>query len=504
MNDEIEEGYRYGLEHAGAQIGVNSAHEYIQNVNSAINEFAKDINSFCGYSTKDGQLQGDLAEFWHGKTFNINAALNSSQYAADVFRSHNFASPDIKTNWDEDYGLKYYRSATGSVKAQSTTYFERFSQFKSQSNHPDLSFEEYVRIKGISEDAILSDPIYSGQMRVIPTDQLETAKEYLRFKIAKELLTRPEQAKRYQDTLDYLTDKIKAPDGTHSVELTREQAEELARLAKVGDFAPENWGFSTEQLIKLTHILNRGIEAGTTAAVISMVIKIAPEIFKCLENLISTRRLKENDLKNVGFAALEGSGEGFLRGFVAASITTCCESGILGNCLKTLDPSIIGALTVIVMNTMRNSFLVVKGSLSKNELAANLSRNIFVAAFGVGGGMLLQTFASFIPLAYLLGNFVGSFVGSFAYIAYEKAFLSFCIHNGWTMFGLVEQNYELPKEIIDQLGFDVLELEKYIPQRFNENRYAFKEYVPQEPNHNQVKMVRRGVIGIWQVGYITS
>lgn len=64
------------------------------------------------------------------------------------------------------------------------------------------------------------------------------------------------------------------------------------------------------------------------------------------------------------------------------------------------------------------------------------------------------------PFAYLLGNFVGSFVGSFAYIAVDKAFISFAVYSGWTFFGVVKQNYILPDNVIEELGIDLFDYEK--------------------------------------------
>lgn len=501
MSDQFESGYNHAIRCMVGEHGANQAKEYIQDVSDAIHILEGRINSFNGYLTQEGQLQGDIAEYWHGETFNINAVLNSSSYRATVDRSHDFASADIKTNWGEDYGLKYLKFHDCSVNAQATNYFEKFAKYRHSIGNPNLTFDEYITVKGLPEDIFLSDPIYSGQTRLIPADQLEMAKEYLRFKIAKESITRPEHVKRYQDVLDHLTQKIKSPDGVESIELTRTQSEELTRLAKLGNFEAEACGISVEHLVKVRHILNKGIEAGTTAAIMSLVFSMAPEIYKCISSLISEGEIYEERFRQLGFAAIKGGGGGFLRGFVAASLTACCETGMLGGTLQNVHPSIIGALTMIMMNTMKDSYLVIKGTLSKNELAANLSRSIIVAGCGIGGAALLQLLAPTIPFAYLLGNFVGSFVGSFAYIAYEKAFLSYCVVNGWTMFGVVDQNYELPDEVLSKLGFNIYELEELELSLLNCNEFSFFEYSFEKFESEMIRILQRGVIGVWQIGY---
>lgn len=66
------------------------------------------------------------------------------------------------------------------------------------------------------------------------------------------------------------------------------------------------------------HILKEGLQAGTTAAIISFVLETAPELYKCIDKLIREGELDENDLKNVGLNALKGGAKGFVRGFVSA------------------------------------------------------------------------------------------------------------------------------------------------------------------------------------------
>ena len=42
----------------------------------------------------------------------------------------------------------------------------------------------------------------------------------------------------------------------------------------------------------------------------------------------------------------------------------------------------------------------------------------------------------------------------------KKKLISFCIDTGFTCFGLVEQNYELPEQVLKQLGIDTVKIEK--------------------------------------------
>lgn len=500
MENWVRTGYAYARKNISIQTAASASDQYIQNICDAIQNFNDDINQFSGYKTQIGQLQGDIAEFWHGNTFNINATVNDSNYRVSVNRSHGYASPDINSNWGDKYGLKYYKNGIKSAKAQSQSYF---SEYKA-SGRTDLSISEFLAQKGLDDDSIINDPIYSGQIRLIPSDQYEAAIEYLKLKIAKESLTRPDQVKRYQDTLDLLTTKISAPDGTASIELSREVSEQLAQIAKKGKFDASEYGFTTEELVHFQHALKIGVKAGTSAAIVSLVLKTAPELYKCLTKLIREGSIDSRELQNLGFAALNGASDGFIRGFVAGTLTTACESGMLGESLKGVNPGCIAALTVILMQAMKDSYLVVKGDIAHYELIANISKNIFITSCGLGLGFLFQTLAPAIPFAYMLGNFVGSFVGSFIYISADKAFVSFAIYSGWTFFGVVDQDYTLPNEVMKEIGIDVFKYDEYEFDEFQIDEcqpdyFVFDEYQPRF-----IKLMKRGVIGVHQIGYIQA
>lgn len=501
----ISKGYNAAIQNTTTQFAGQQAEQYIDNINSAIETLNYDINVFKGFETGVGQLKGDIAEFWASGTFNINAARNDSIFRTIVDRSHDFASADITSNWGESFGLKYLRNAQASADAQSTSYFERYCEYKAVSGRADLTFEDFLAERNINPDDVFRfDPIYNGQTRIIPSDQLEEAITYLKIKITKEAVNRPEQVARLRETLDKLESKIKAPDGTQSIELTKEEAEKIAKLAKEGEFDAREMGVSTEELIKLEHILRQGIKAGLTAAVISFVLKTAPKVYECLAQLIEDGEIDEDHMRDLGFSALSGSSEGFLRGFIAASLTTACESGIWGESMKSISPGVIAGLTVIMLNMMKDSYFVATGKMSKQEMAANLSRNIFVTSLALGMGSLTQIILPMIPGAYLIGNIVGSIAGAFVYNAMDNAFMALCVESGWTMFGLVEQDYKLPEEVINELGFDLYEVDEFNVDEIDIDEFSFDEIDIDEYDGDFISVLRRGVIGVHRVGYINT
>ncbi|MBQ3508546.1 MAG: hypothetical protein IJA90_00810 [Peptococcaceae bacterium] len=511
--DGFCEGYEYFSRSTGNAYGVLHGQRYVSSVEETIEALENDLNQFKGYGTKIDALKGDIAEFWHSGTHNIDAALKGSRMRTYVDRSHEFASADIISNWGELFGLKYYKTGADSAKAQATSYYERFMQQNStniKNGKEPIDFETFLRQKGFNRQEILEilghehQTIYEGQTKIIPEEQLEAAIEFLKQKIEKERLSRPEQVQRYQDVLNTLQGRIISPEGTKSTPLSKEEAEVLARVAKEGNVTAEEFGFNIEAVMQYEYVLQQACKAGTSAATISMVLRVAPEIYNAISYLIQTGELDAKQFQKIGFAALQGGTDGFIRGFTSAAITTCCQSGLWGAAAKSIDPAIIGAATVVMMNTMQNAFKVATGKMSQRELTDALIRDMFVSACAFAGGNIIQGIVEIPVLGYMLGSFVGSMVGSFVYTGVYKAVLSFCIDTGFTMFGLVEQDYELPKEILEEIGIDVFEYEHFVYESFEHQKFEHTAFNHEQFQHNTIgiTLLRRGVIGVRKIGYI--
>ena len=489
----------------GASIGAQNASDYVSSVDEACQILENDINQFKGFETDVKQLKGDVGEFSHADIFNINAALRQSSFKAVVDRSHDYASPDIRIKQGdriiENYGLKYLRDARSTANAQAISQFQRFCEYKAESGNEDLSFEAFLEKRGMSpEDVLQNDPIYTGQTRIIPADQRKEAIAYLRYKIAKEKLIRPEQVKRYQDTLDHLQSRLKAPDGTESNDITTEEAIAKARHAKEGSYRASDDGFTTQDLIQFEHILKQGLKSGTSAAVITLVLKLVPDLYRILDEMIVKGYIDVEELKNAGFSTLSASATSFIRGFVSASLTTACKSGIISEAAKSISPGVIAGLTVILMNTASDFIKLKKGKITKGELSYNLSRTIFVTSCAIGLGSLTQLLIP-LPFAYLLGNFVGSVVATFVFTPLDSLVMSFCIYSGFTFFGLVEQNYVLPDEVIKELGVDVFAYERYFPIDSSFDKFQPDTFTIDDAHNDMIHILRRGVISVHRIGY---
>ena len=377
--DGFREGYEYFSKSAGSVQAAFAGEAYVDGIIQEINNLSENINQFKGFHTASNKLKGDIAEFWHSGTFNVDAAVKGSSSRSEVLRSHGLGSIDIKVNDTDAYGSNMIIQLLKLLDSRPRPFYERYKEYVStceRSGRTAPTFEEYIaknadtlRENGIDPEKILAhDPLYGQQYRLVPSDQIEELRELLKEKIATESARRPELAERYQDTLDKLTDRVRDSEGNESIPLSNDDAKEIAELAKEGDFDPAEYGITTEELVKYEYVLKQAFQAGLSAATISMVLKVAPEIIKAIEYLIKNGELDEKQFQKIGFAALTGASEGFIRGSVSAAITTACKAGLWGEAMKSVNPSVIGVVTVITMDTMKNAFAVAAGKKTRREL----------------------------------------------------------------------------------------------------------------------------------------
>lgn len=498
------EGYYFFEKNIGNQLGVSVTNSYLSKFYDETINFIENLNRYKGYKTNSSQLKGNGAEVWHSATYNLNAIAKGSNNRTFVPQSNDFASVDIGTNFGHNYGLKYYKTGTDSANQQAKSIFEKFKEYQAHGGKDE--FKTFLSNRGLSDEDI-NKSIYADQYRIIPKEQLEEAIKYLEQKIEKENITRPELAEKFRETLKMLRTKIQDKEGIESIPLSTEDAKKIAELSKQGLITEEElkkFGVSSENIIKFEYILKESFKAGLTALQITLILKLAPEIYKAIYYLIDNKEIDINQFKKIGIEVLQTGSEAFLRGTIAASITGACKAGLLGGTLKSINPSVIGSLTVFTLDIIKNSFKVAQGKMSKQELANEMTKEMFILSCSLGVGFLSQTFINIPVFSFMIGNFVGSILGAFAYDKVYNIALSFCIDTGFTMFGLVEQDYRIPDYVLKEIGIKTFDFKTFTTKTFEFKSFKFKTFEPKTLEFKTFKttILRRGVIGVSKIGYI--
>ena len=545
MDEALKAGWDYTSKQMGADFSAQMGDNYISNVDEAVKKLVEDMNALGENGLGAKQLKGFVAEYWHADTFNIEAALRDSSNRAFVDGSTEHASVDVSTNNGKNYSLKYIRTAETSVDAQAKNVIQAYHEYLNKPRKgAAISFEEYLDKYGYSKDenikklisdyrkaiengdnmsleqfmkvhageydiATLLTSVYNGQDRLIPTDQIKEAIKYLNREIAKESTketsNRAAVLANYKETLEKLVDRVSDGSGTESRTLTKEEAETIAALVKEGEFKAEDFGLKLSDIVTNEYILHQALKAGYTSAVITLVMQLAPEIIKAVDFLIKNHEINLDQIKKIGVTAVSASAEGFLRGSVSSALTIACMSGKLGEQFMNVNPHVIGALTVIVLDVAKSSILVASGKMMPREMGSKITKELLISSTALAAGALGQVIAPELPvLGYMLGSLIGSCVSSVVINVGEKCLISFCVDTGFTCFGLVEQNYALPEETLRAMGIDLAIIPRAEVKRATIERALIKRVDVKKTKYETVQlvMVRRGVIGINRIGYV--
>lgn len=475
---ELQKGWEAAAKIYGTGAAVMMTGDYIDKVNEAITAFEEAINSRGSANQTIPTLRGFMLEEWAAGTFNIDAVASASKDWAEVPKVNTRNSVDIQLKSGMAYSSKAWNTGKDSG------------------------------IEQAGLDQVTGKQRYEGMGRLVPEDQLDDAIKEVHKRYLKNIETRPEVSKANRDTESLLTDRLSNKEGVESKPVSREELDQIARERKTESFKASEHGVTTDSSITLEYMLKEAGKAGLVSACITVAIRIAPELISIIGYLIKHGELEKSSLKNLGKDALNPAVTGFLRGSITSILYAECAKGTFGKALIGIDPSLLGVVVSLVIETGWNSIKVARGRITPLEMGDTFARS---AVTGVGylvgakiGGAIGQAIGFAAPF---FGFIVGSIMGAGASIAYnwtKKKVMSLCIDTGFTCFGLVEQDYSIPPEVMRRLGIPFAELEDTILSiaelETAELKTASLDYA--ELDKIELYTPRRGLIGVNKVGYI--
>lgn len=472
--------------------------EYVDFIKDEIQSLNKKINTTGEkYNIQKAKISGGfIAEEWHAGTFNVNAAIKDKKIRAEVPSSNSLGSEDVILNNGKGFSSKYYSNSVGSAKSQSTSHFEHFSR-----NTKEVSFDQWMELNKIDPD-LINASIYEGQGRVIPSNQLDGAKAYLEKKIQKEATNRPELVEKYKETLKHLTDRIES-DGVESRTLSKRESTRIAAESREGNYSVEKDGITEKQLLmdNQSALIKKSLKTGLTAASITIAIEMTPELIKILKLTVEDSGYEFSDfVGKLGDSGKKGA-DSFLLGTLSSYIVISNEAGLLGEALQNASSETIAATVLILYNTIKISVDYAKGNISKSEMAYQISSQ----TIGVIGAAIGSAAFQFIPvIGTMVGSMVGSIIANTVFNHVNNMMLGIAIENGCAFFGIVDHSYELPDEVLEELGYDILNYFECEQKNIDYHLFNYHNFNYHEIEYHEMDLVfvKRGVIGVNKIGYI--
>ena len=474
---DVQQGWEFAASLVGADFAGYLGEEYVDEVETAIKQLEDSINNHPYRGQDVAHFQGYVQEVWHAGTFNVDAVAAGSDDVARTLDSHGKWSVDIALDSGKEYSAKSISTGEKSGIAQAT--------FNSDTGKAG----------------------YDGQGRLVPKDHLDAARAETHRRAGMNSLTKPDLAEAYRETEGQLTDRISNDEGVESKTATRKQLEEMAKSGKDQKFKAEDVGLTTDSAINPEYIIKQALKAGYTTAAITVAMQLAPEIYKAIDYLIKHGELNVSQLKKMGEKAITSGAEGFLRGTVSSSLLIMCEKGALGEALKNISPTLLGTVVAIVMQTVKNSILVAAGKMTSKQMGAAFVDTLVVSGgYLIGaklGGIIGQVIGCELPVVgYLLGSLIGT-AFAVVYNIGKKKLIAFCVDTGFTCFGLVEQNYELPVDVLKDMGVSTIPIERVEISKNEVSTLDTRQDIERTSYETiDITVLRRGVIGINKVGYV--
>ncbi|PFO85773.1 hypothetical protein [Bacillus cereus] len=462
--DKFVKDYNKYFEAWSGGYGSVSGDTYVRDVEDAINHSTNVFQEFMKNSENKGInfLKGDIAEFWHAETLKIDSVIkNDKNIFVNVPRD---SSPiDISYGISEVKNhaqLKYYKTAEDTVKA-------------------------------------ISNPKFDGLEKVVPKGQLEGVKNYAAKLAAKNADIRSDQAAQYNHTANNISDYLDM-NRSKSIPLSEPEAKQLAQDLKDKNYDPNNYGLSTQSLINFSDIARQSGEAALQAVLLSTVLKAGPLLYELVDEAIKSGEINLDKLRKIGGELVTDAPWTGLRAGIASFLTASCKAGLLGESMKNVSPSVIGAATVVAVNSIRNGILMFKGEISQSEFAERCIRDTVIISFGVLGTSIGQALIPIPILGGLIGNFLGGLLGTAIYQQGNQFLMAIAIEKGWTFFNFVDQDYTVPENILKRAGFQLFESTSFMTESFNKASFSVTSF---QGNSIDIIPVKRGIVEVRKIGY---
>ena len=465
QSEEFNSGFNWYLKENGIVLSSDSAAKLCSDVRKDIQDTLNILNTDVkGSKKRIGNLQGDMAEYFFARIFNLKARASGSPYRAEVLRSTKLGSVDViiyKTDGAGNaipgsartYSLKYYKSGKGAAAQQARTFGGEYKAALSRKMKKDptitaenYTFDDFLKErnldnKGISEETLL----YGDQTRLIPKAKITSARKYLNDLLKKE--TDPERRQNIQTVLDLLTDAMNSPDGkVGDIKLTRSKSEEIAKAAKKGKLDLDKLGLDVDDILTNKIIWEKSLTKGIVD----------------VESLDLT-------------GGLNDAGSSFIVGTLTSALTFHASRETL---LSSVTPEMISFMVMMCYTSIVTTIKGYRDNLSGSEIASQLVQNTYVLTWTYVGASLIgpqiasgigniigQTVGmignSVLPVvSTMLGTLIGAIIGGLSYKWLNDLGVSLCVEKGYTFFGLVKQDYTIPEPLHKFLISDRINLRK--------------------------------------------
>ena len=560
MNDSerfFEKGYRYYCESmaagyaAGTSTGtLDGQFEYIFQQNDQIGKLIEEINDLSETyrNNTPGSRQGFLFEAFHRKTYDLDRVVNHQAHLPEAAQPamNGYASPDAVVD-NIAYNAKVYADGHATFKdALSKTHRQVYNELNGR-----ISEEQFKAERGITGS--LDELKYKGQKHLVVSDQIDVIKGDARSAAKASANRGTFREKNYRDIQRDTVDRIEDQYGNRSIPISKSGLEDLDNLTLNKQLSLETLrAFGIDPSVTISweqlkqQLINQTLKTGVTASVIAAVLSIIPIMINAISLLSEEGKFDHEAFCELGYQSLSIPAKSFLIGCSTSAVINAsnflklkdaAKNAIEAKPLTGIQCSLIAVAVSILISTTEIAIMRAFGKISRAQMADRIFDCCLTSTLSILTGYVSQkvithlvsaatqeafdaiftaivskvfgvTFTTALPvfsvLSYLAGSVIGFAIAKLIHCATKKIIFSFCVESGCTFFGIVDQNYELPQEVIDAIGIEVFDYEKFEYDSFQADSFQFDTFSPDTFEYEKfgIRILRRGVIEFGKIGYI--
>lgn len=298
---------------------------------------------------------------------------------------------------------------------------------------------------------------------------------------------------------DGVGDRI-AEHGVESKPLSEPNSRELVEQLRKNDVDRERWGLTVGANLQWRDIFHEATTAGTRAAVMGMALQIAPALITIAKKAWDTGEITTKDfapmIRSIPATLLRSGVAGGLSAAIMGAIRKC-DIGAA----QQVHPTLVAAGVVLAIGALGTSVKAARGDISWPVAAKTISEDAIVLAASMGGAVAGQVLIPALGLGALAGNIIGAALARLAIDQANRVILGIAGKTDWTVFGLVDQNYTVPREVLEDSGWMLVDIRKFEPQIVRVRRVQLRTI---ELRRIGMSVLRRGVISFGNVGYMEN
>ena len=378
-----EDWFSNKISEAASGMSVVDYGNYLNNIDTAISnanaQMVRTLNTKSGEISLCRNLDGFLAEQHHVNSFNMQAALEKSDFRAEV----QVPGPH-QTYGRNSFDLVIKNIKTGKIVHQYQCKFGADAE---------------------STIKLIKDGNYNNQRYLVPEGQAKAVRKAFSGKSVEEYIGG--------------TDAVKV----QSKVLTKEQAKALQTDAQQKNtIVSENWNsYSTRALAK--HIGANAAITGAYAGAVTFGLTLAGKAFK-------GEKVEFGDLIKTAWDSGKDSG---IKSVAAGTIKVCSEKGLIRLIPKGTPIGAIVNIACLGIENIKILWKVAKGELTLTQALDRMGRTtmsmIYGLSCGAKGALVGAALLSWIPIVGpavggliggMVGYMAGSEVGNAIYSAHKK------------------------------------------------------------------------------------